>query len=567
MHTQPVAERQRQLAARFPVWERWTLHALLDRVAAEFPDRPYVITDARVYTYGDIRDWSLRLAAGLVGAGLRPGENIALVMANHPVFVALKYAISRAGAVCVPLNYLNRRDELAYVLQQSDAVMLVTMDRFRDLDYMGMLDAIAPAWTHEGGGQRLPFLRQVFVFATGLDAIPTGARALASLECEAAPVARLPETSCEAISDIIYTSGTTGGPKGVQLSHDMLLRAAYASARCRAFEDGRRIVFSLPMYHVYGYVEGMLSVLFVAGAIIPQLQFDAAHTLRAIAQHRATDALFLPMMTLAVVAELRTGQHDVSSLRSLISSGGKAPPGIWADIRGVLGDIEITTGYGMSEATASTTVTRPDDPDDRLLATNGCLRDAGVAGDPALGGLLVAYRVIDPQSGAELPPGDTGELVMKGPCVTPGYYRKPEATSLARDAEGWFRTGDLGRIDGDGYLVLVGRLKECYRCGGEQVIPLEVEEVLARHPAVAQAHVVAVPDERMGEVGVACIVPRPAIDVSAEELVAYCASNLARFKVPRHVLFISAAELPVTPTGRPRKFLLAELAADRLGIP
>jgi fatty-acyl-CoA synthase len=563
---QSVAQRQQLLDSRFPSWEGWTLHGMLDCVAQEFPDRPYVITDAHVFSYGDIREWSLRLAAGLVEAGLRPGENLALVMANHPAFVALKYAISRVGGVCVPVNYLNRKDELAYVLEQSDAVMLITMDRFRDLDYLGMLDAIAPGWERSGGGERLPLLRAVFVFQTGEQPVSASARAFTALD--RAPVFEdvFPAVACESVSDIIYTSGTTGGPKGVQLSHDMLLRAAFASARCRAFEDARRIVFSLPMYHVYGYVEGMLSVLFVGGAIIPRLQFEAAGTLRAISEHRATDALFVPMMTLAVLAELRAASHDTSSLRALISSGGKAPPGIWSQIREVFGDIEITTGYGMSEATASTTVTRPDDPDERLLTTNGRLRDAGVAGDGASGRLLVSYRVTDPQSGREQPPGEVGELVMKGPCVTPGYYRKPEATAAARDSEGWFRTGDLGRIDADGYLLLVGRLKECYRCGGEQVIPLEVEEVLARHPSVLQAHVVAVPDARMGEVGVACVVLRESADVAPEVLVSHCSAQLARFKVPRHVLFVDAAEIPVTPTGRPRKFLLAELAARRLGL-
>ena len=568
MHTGllPVAERQQRLAARFPTWEGWTLHALLDRVASEFPGRPYVLTDSHTFSYADIRDWSLRLAAGLLGAGVRPGEHLAVVMANFPVFVALKFAISRVGAVCVPVNYLNRKDELAYVLEQSDAVLLVTMDSFRDLDYLAMLDAIAPGWAIAGGGTRFSRLRQVFVFPTGEKPLPAAVHAFSELDSDGECLSSLPDIPCASISDIIYTSGTTGGPKGVQLSHDMLLRAAYASARCRAFEDARRIVFSLPMYHVYGYVEGMLSVLFVGGAIIPQLQFDAANTVLAIERHRATDALFVPMMTLAVLAYLRRARHDVSSLRALISSGGKAPHGIWADIRATLGNIEITTGYGMSEATASTTVTRPDDPDERLLSTNGRLRDAGVAGDPSLGGLLVAYRVTDPQNGVELPPGEVGELVMKGPCVTPGYYRRPEATAAARDGDGWFRTGDLGFIDRDGYLVLVGRLKECYRCGGEQVIPLEVEEVLCRHPAVSQAHVVSVPDERMGEVGVACIVPQDAAQVSPEELITHCAASLARFKVPRHVLFMSAAEIPVTPTGRPRKFLLAELAARRLGL-
>jgi fatty-acyl-CoA synthase len=403
-------------------------------------------------------------------------------------------------------------------------------------------------------------LRRVHVLSASGEPLDATIPGFAALDAGAAGAIDAASVSPHSVSDIVYTSGTTGGPKGVLLTHDMLLRTAYGSARARAFEDGRRILFSLPMYHVYGYVEGMLSVPFVGGAIIPQLQFDAGRTLVAIEQHRASDALFIPMMTMAVLEELRKSRCDVSSLRAVISSGGKAPAGIWARIREGFGAIEITTGYGMSEATASTTVTRPDDPDERLANSNGRLRDVGVAGDPALGGLLVAYRVTDPQTGRELPAGQVGELVMKGPGVTAGYYRKPEASAAALDAQGWFRTGDLGRLEEDGYLVLVGRLKESYRCGGEQVLPVEVEEVLALHPAVAQAHVVGLPDAKMGEVGVAWIVLRDGVTVGSEALIAHCAARLARFKVPRHIAFMAAAELPVTPTGRPRKFLLVERA-------
>jgi fatty-acyl-CoA synthase len=458
-----ISERQAALEARFPRWRPRRLDQLLSAAAEEFPDRPYVITDDRCWTYREIDNWARRIADGLVEAGVRAGEHVALVMANFPEFVAAKYAISRAGAVCVPVNFLYRRDELGYLLRQSDSVALITMDRWRGLDYLSFLDELAPGWAQRGGGDTLPALRTVVVHPTGPDAIRPGVTTLDALASDSNGTdVPAPGRSATEPADILYTSGTTGEPKGVLLTHEMLLRTAYASAFSRAFEDGHRIVFSLPMYHVFGYVEGMLSVLFAGGAIIPMLAFDAAATLRAIARHRATDALLIPTMTAAVLDELDAGWYDITSLTSVLASGGIAPTGLWERIEKALAGAELTTGYGMSETTATTSLTRPDDPAQRRRTTNGRIRDAGAAG-----GRLVDYRVVDLESRAELPRGQVGELLARGPGVTAGYYRKPAETAAAfADGDGWLRTGDLGLIDAEDYIVLAGRVKESYRCGG-----------------------------------------------------------------------------------------------------
>ena len=554
----PVADRQAALATRFPTWIARSLDGMLDAAAEGYPDRPYVITDAQSWTYRQLADWSRQLATGLIATGVKPGDHVALLMANYPEFVALKYAIARVGAVAVPLNILNRQAELGYVLAQSDAVLLVTMDCFRGLDTLAMLDQLMPGWEQNGGGQALPRLRTVIVFPTASGQARALAMPFAALEQHEPDGLAFPSSAPGAVADIIYTSGTTGAPKGVMLSHDQVLRTAFASALARAFEDARRIVFALPMYHVYGYAEGMLPVLFVGGAIVPQLRFEAADMLQAIAHHRVTDVLLVPTMTLALLDAARDAAYDLSSLTSVLSSGARAPERIWREIRSLLGVTEITTGYGMTEVTASSTVTRPDDPFERLLESNGRLRDAGVAGDPALDGRLVSYRVVDPESELVLPAGAVGELRAKGPGVTRGYYNKPAETAAAFDVEGWFRTGDLGRIDKDDYLTLAGRLKESYRCGGEQVLPSEVEDVLTSHPGVAQAHVVPLADERMGEVGVALVVPCAGADVSADVLLGMVRERLARFKVPRHLFFVEPSDIPTTASGRARKFMLAE---------
>lgn len=562
-----VADRQRALDARFSGWDGFTLHGALDRAVSDFADQPYVITDDRTWTYADVAAASHRLAQSLLGLGIGKGDKVALIMANYPEFVIAKYAIARVGAVAVPINMLNRKDELEYLLRQSDSCALITMDQFRGNDYLGALDQLAPGWEAGGGGEGLPSLRQVIVHPTGELAERAGIVRLADLIDAADAQVDLPSVSPDDLCDIIYTSGTTGSPKGVMLTHDMLTRTAYGSAYARAFEPGRRIVFALPMYHVFGYGEGMLAVIWVGGAIIPQLRFDASDTLDAIERHRASDALWIPTMSLAVLDAFRQKPRDVSSLTSVLASGGRAPERVWQALRDELGIGEITTGYGMTETTASTTVTRPDDPMERLLTTNGRMRDVGAAaGASGLNGKLVFYRVIDPETGAVLPEGAVGELVAKGPGVTRGYYNKPEATAAAFDCEGWLRTGDLGRIDGEGYITLAGRTKESYRCGGELVLPTEVEDLLTSRPEVLIAQVVPIPDERMGEIGVVFVVASPGATIDVEVLRTFVSDRVARFKVPRHFLVVSESDIPTTASGRARKFLLSQLALEKLEL-
>jgi fatty-acyl-CoA synthase len=302
-----------------------------------------------------------------------------------------------------------------------------------------------------------------------------------------------------------------------------------------------------------------MAATFVGGAIIPHLQFDPDATLDAIERHRAHDLVCVPLMTWKVIDAQRARPRDLSSLVAVFSSGGMAPPEIWSAIRETLGAPELTTAYGMSETTASTTCTLPEGPDVMLSTTNGRLKDAGVAGDRALGGKLAIYKARDPQTGAELPPGAEGELMARGPIITKGYYNKPEETAATFTEDGWLCTGDVGTIDADGNLRLTGRIKETYRCAGETVMPREIEIVIETHPAVAEAHVVGVPHGRVGEVGCACIVPvDPLAPPTPEDVIVLCTRELARFKVPRHVLIVRQEDLPRTATGRVQKFKLVE---------
>lgn len=564
----PPLRRQALEAAHGP-WTPRSLAQALDDSTRRHGARPLVITDDRSYTYAEVQAWSRRLAAGLLALGLAPGDHVAVVMANYPAFVAVKFALARIGAVAVPINYLLRANELRYVLSQSDSKALITMDGLRDRNYLADLDALMPGWETQGGGQAFPLLRHVVVFHAEGQPRPA-ARSLEQLadagsDADQARLQRL-EQEVDPLfrSDVVYTSGTTGSPKGVMLSHDMVLRAAYASAYTRAFQDRRRILFSLPMYHVFGYVECLVACLFVGGAVIPHVVFDPQHMAEAAQRHAANEIVCVPMMTLKLLELVRERGFDGRHLTTMFNSGGASPPTLWQDIRRLLGAREVITGYGMSETTASTTCTLPEGPDERLLTSNGRLKLAGRAGDPALGGVLALYKTVDPETGADLPVGTPGELVARGPIVTPGYYNKPDETRAAFNAEGWLHTGDVGVVDADGYLTLTGRIKETYRCGGEMVMPREIEDLLNGHPQVAQALVVGLPDPKMGEVGCVCVVPKGDTRPEPAELIALCASHLARFKVPRHVVFIAPEEIPLTATGRPQKFLLQALAQRRL---
>lgn len=546
-----------------------TISQSLDAAAAEFGARPLVITDERTYSYLDMQDWSRRLASGLIGRGVRAGDHVAILLANYPEFVAIKYAIARVGAVAVPINYLLRRQELRYVLEQSDTAVLITMNRLHDRDYLDDMDAIAPGWETAGGGTRLPRLRNLFVYSTDGDR-RSGTTDLEDLARQGTAQSNAELIRREALgdpgfrSDVIYTSGTTGRPKGVMLSHDMILRAAYASAYTRALEDGRRILFSLPMYHVFGYVECLIACTFAGGAIIPHVAFDAEQMIAAAERHRASEMVCVPMMTLKLLEVARQRGFDHSSLIAMFNSGGVSPATIWQEIRDILGAAETYSGFGMTETTASTACTLPEGPDEKLLTTNGRLKYAGIAGDPALGGVLAVYKTIDPETGADLPVGTPGELVAKGPIITTGYYNKPAETAEAFNADGWLLTGDLGVVDADGYVTLTGRIKETYRCGGEMVMPREIEELLSEHPLVGQAFAVGIPDVKMGEVGCVCIVPAGDIRPEPREIIDLCANRLARFKVPRHVIFLAAPEIPYTATGKVQKFRLAEIAKQQL---
>jgi len=349
----------------------------------------------------------------------------------------------------------------------------------------------------------------------------------------------------------------------VLVTHDAVLRTAYASALTRAYDDGRRVLFSLPCYHMFGYVEGLLSVMYVGGAVIPQTAFSAAGYLAGIERHRAQDILCVPTMAVALVESPDRLTADLSSLEAILCGSAPAPVWLWEQVEQDFGVNEIVTGYGMTECGGAMTLTLPEDP---LLLTSTTVGRPKLAGSAGVAGTdqLVVYGTADPETGEVLADGEIGELFSTGPTTMLGFYDKPEETALALRGERLY-SGDLGRVRPDGYLELTGRSKELYKSGGELVMPKEIEEVLAGHPEVSQVFAIGLVDERWGEIGCAVIVRAPGSDLDEEAVIAFCKERLARFKVPRRVLFLEADELPTTPTGKVQKFKLVELAGAEEG--
>ncbi|HLI25310.1 MAG TPA: class I adenylate-forming enzyme family protein [Acidimicrobiales bacterium] len=564
--------RRAQLDARHRPWTATTLAAFLDRVAAQHPDRPWVVGEHATYSYDRMAQWSRRLAKGLVAGGVGVGDRVALFLPNGAELIAARFAVARAGAVAVPINFRLQAQELAYILDHCEPTALITMEAFREVDALDALDRIAPGWDRRGATTSVRNLRLVVtVPAGGQDPRRPGVPTLADLEgdgdeaLDAELEGRGSRSGPDEMATIFYTSGTTGRPKGVMSTHDMELRSAYGSAYTRGFEDGRRIVFALPLNHVFAYVEGLLASMFVAGSVVVQSAFDPDATLTAIERHRANEALFVPTMSLAVVEAARRRSADLTSLHSVMSAASSAPARLWTDLYDVLGVEQCVTAYGMTETSAATTFTEPGGPVDDLVGTVGRPKAGGAAGDPDLGGRLAEYKTVDPVTLGDLPAGAEGELVARGPIVCRGYYRQPEATAEAMLTGGWLRSGDLGYVRHDGSLVLTGRSKDLYKCGGELVMPVEVEARLTSRPDVAQAYVVGVPDPRMGEVGCAWVVPAEDAKLDPDELIEYCRAGLARFKAPAHVIVTAAGELPLTASGKVQKFVLAERAVARLG--
>jgi fatty-acyl-CoA synthase len=476
--------------------------------------------------------------------------------------VLLEMALPKAGAVLVTVNTNLRRDELEYLLRQADVHTLVLMEEHRGNAYLQSLreivpelDAIEDPVRDEVRSARLPaFRRAVLIGDAERRGLVPCARLAACGQAvsDAALAARQAGVQPCDVSQIQFTSGTTGAPKGALITHHGTINnARLVALRARLGEDDRYLT-AMPLFHTAGNVVDQLSMLVTGGTVIKAIQFDARKMLELARSERATVMDAVPTMIIAMLHEQqqRPADHDVSSLRRVITGGTPIPVALMEQVRAAWG-AEPTIVFGMTEGSPIVTQTLPEDPFELRSATVGVPLP------------FTEVRIAGPE-GATAALGEAGELLVRGYNVMQGYYAMPEQTAKAIDAEGWLHSGDLASMDERGYVRIVGRLKDMYIRGGENVYPAEVEGFLMRHPKVRQAEVVGVPDAMMGEEGAAVLLLKDGETMTEDELRDHCRRHLSRHKVPKYFRFVEA--LPLTPSGKVKKFELRAGLVRELGL-
>ncbi|BBX75968.1 fatty acid--CoA ligase family protein [Mycobacterium shinjukuense] len=503
-----------------------TVPAALDRLVRQLPDHTALITDDRNFTSTELRDEVYRAAAALVTLGVKPGDRVAIWSPNTWHWVVACLAIQHAGAAMVPLNTRYTAEEAADILARTAAPVLFAAGRFLGADRATGLDRDA-----------LPALRRIVRVpieaddGTWDDFITLGADPVALEAAHARAAAVAPED----VSDILFTSGTTGRSKGVLCAHRQSLSASASWAANGKITSDDRYLCINPFFHNFGYKAGILACLQTGATLIPQLTFDPLRTLQAIEHHRITVLPGPPTIYQSLLDHPARNDYDLSSLRFAVTGAATVPVVLVERMQSEL-DIDIVlTAYGLTEANGMGTMCRPDD--DAVTVATTCGR---------------------PFADFELRIGDDGEVLLRGPNVMLGYLDDPQATAAAIDADGWLHTGDIGAVDEAGNLRITDRLKDMYICGGFNVYPAEVEQVLARMDGVADAAVIGVPDQRLGEVGRAFVVTRPGAHLNEESVIGYTREHLANFKAPRSVRFVDA--LPRNAGGKVVKPQLRELA-------
>jgi HIP---CoA ligase len=517
-------------------WDQLTIPRALRRAAERFGDGLALDDEGVRFRFTELAAEAQRAARGFLAGGLRPGDRAAIWAPNLWEWVVAALGIHSAGGVLVPLNTRYKAAEAGYILRKSRARVLCTMGEFLGTSYADSL-----------GGEDLPDLERVVVFRgtskrgeAWADFVAAGQRVPAA-EARARADAVAPGDLC----DLLFTSGTTGNPKGVMTAHGQNMRVFDVWSRGVGIREGDRYLIVNPFFHSFGYKGGWLTCLVRGATAIPMQVFDAAKAMERIARERITLLPGPPTIYQMLLAHPERAQHDLSSLRLAVTGAAAVPVELVKRMRSELGFASVITAYGLTETCGVVSLCRPDDDAETIATTSGrALPDTEV-------------RCID-EDGKEVPRGTSGEIVVRGYNVMRGYFEDPAETAKTIDAEGWLHTGDVGVMDERGYLRITDRIKDMFITGGFNCYPAEIENLIYRHPGVAQVAVIGVPDERMGEVGMAFVVPRPGAALEPAALIAWCREQMANFKAPRRVEIVSA--LPTNASGKVLKYELRERA-------
>ncbi|TNM41975.1 AMP-binding protein [Nocardioides albidus] len=519
-----------------------TIPALLAEAAAAHGSHPAVVDGATTVTYEGLRDLAVAAARSYRALGVEPGDRVAIWAPNRHEFVVALLGAQYVGASVVPLNTRYRGHEARVVLDRSRAVVLVLCDGFLTTDYSTMLRETDTAGTGDTGdtGQVVPGLPHLRTLVDVNSAGRPGTVAWADFlalgertpveEVERLAAEVVPETVC----DILFTSGTTGVPKGVMSTHAQTIGVADVWADGASLSPADRYAIVNPFFHGFGYKAGVIASLTAGTTIYPVLTFDPVALMQLVQDARITVLPGAPTIFITLINHPRRTDFDLSSLRFSIAGAASVPETLFEQMRDVLGFDTVYQAYGLTECVVATTSRHGEDP--RHIAET--------TGPPVPG---IEARIVA-GDGSDVPVGSDGEIWLRGANVMLGYFEDPEATAAAIDADGWFHTGDVGRLDEHGCVKITDRIKDMFIVGGFNVYPAEVENVLAAHPAVVESAVVGVPDERLGSVGAAHVVLRPGSSATPEELVAWVRERLANFKVPRDVVIEEA--LPRNASGK-----------------
>ena len=515
-----------------------TIPAALAATVEQHGDTVAVVDDGDAVTYSELGELVRQVGAAIVHAGIRPGDRVAIWAPNSLRWIAAVLGLSAAGATLVPVNTRFKGDEAAVVLSRSGARMLITTTDFLGADHVAML---------RSASIDLPELDTIVVVdgptADGtvawedlLGGVTDDDRS--ELDRRASAV------SPSDPSDILFTSGTTGVPKGVVQTHAGTMGVARDWVAMTGVRHGDRYLMVNPYFHMFGLKAGILASVVAGATMYPVPVFDAGVVLDTVGRERITVLPGAPTLYQSLLDGAEGSAHDLSSLRVAVTGAADIPVPLIRRIMEELPFEMVLVGYGLSEA-GTATATVPGDPPEAVATTVGRPRPG------------VSLRIVD-GDGRDVPDGESGEILLQSPTVMSHYLDDPGATAEALSADGWLRTGDIGQVDPEGRLCIVGRAKDMFIVGGFNAYPAEIENTLVRHPSISQAAVIGIPDQRLGEVGMAFVVPVPGTTVTPEEIIAWSREQMANYKVPRRVELV--ADIPVNAAGKVEKLELRRRA-------
>jgi len=525
-----------------------TLSQVLRDSTEKYPSRNAILDPSGVtLSYSELNVQVDQLARGLLELGVSKGDKVGLWMPNVPEWVTAYFAVARIGAVVVPMNTRYKTHEVEYILNNSEATTLFAVDAFAGIDYISMIQEIRG---------NLPNLKHIVIVGApgeGMhgfsSVVDSGKALLGDGQVEEREAICVPEDNVF----ILYTSGTTGNPKGAMLSHHNIAKNAEQVTQVLRSNEQDVFLVAVPFFHCFGCVMGIAGAVTWGAAMVPMQIFKPREALELVERFEVSVLYGVPTMFVLELEEARKGKADGSayaldSLRTGIMAGAPCPVEV---MRGTMDELHcnVSIAYGLTEASPVITMTRFDDSIERRVETVG----------RALDGVEVKIADDDKQP---VPTGEMGELACRGYNVMMGYYKMPDKTAEAIDAEGWLYSGDLATMDEEGYVQIVGRKKDMLISGGFNVYPAEIEEYLFTHPKVQNVSVIGIPDNVMGEVAAAYIIPREGETIDPQEVVDFCVGEIANFKVPRYV--VSVDEFPMTQSGKIQKFRLRKIADEAM---